>query len=83
MFRAQNRKAEARKQRQIAQRQAMKERKKAIPAQLKEKWAKLQSYFFKTRYLKGKYTPHQGPQEKARRTQQMFSHRCINPETWK
>ena len=79
-YMAQNRKAEAkRKALKAVKKESAREK---VPAYLRKKWAQLQNWYYKTRYLRGKYTPHQGEQEKARRVQQMTEHKCINPEAW-
>ena len=49
---------------------------------MKARWRKLSNWYWKTRFLTGKYTPHQGNKEKARRVRQMAEHKCINPEAW-
>jgi len=55
---------------------------KQITDAVKEKFAKLQNWYHKMKFLRGKHTPHQGKQEKARRVRQMAERKCINPEAW-
>jgi hypothetical protein len=56
--------------------------KNSIPEAMKAQWRKLANWYWKSRFLKGKYTPHQGNQEKARRVRQMTERKCINSEAW-
>lgn len=56
--------------------------KRGIPEAMKAQWRKLANWYWKTRFLRGKFTPHQGNQEKARRVRQMTERKCINPEAW-
>lgn len=56
--------------------------KKGVTDAMKKKWAEVANWYWKTRFLRGTYTPHQGNQEKARRIRQMAEHKCINPEAW-
>ena len=69
-FEAQNRKA-------VQRREARKVgalKKSMMPKGIKEKLQKLSAWYNKSKHLKGKYTPHQGEQEKARRRRQMGNH---------
>lgn len=79
LYKAQNAKAE-RKALSLAA--AVTGVKKGVTDAIREKWAKLANWYYKHKFLEGKYTPHQGNQEKARRVRQMKEHKCINPEAW-
>jgi len=82
MFRAQNRKAQAKRDNLKRAKLAGKPEKKTFTEQMKQQWLRLQRWYRMSRYLRGRHTPHQGPQEKVRRIRQMAEHKCINPECW-